>query len=226
MSSRIATPEQHVQVEPAHWPEFRVASHAAVAEENIEGANAALAQALDQYHQAQQRVAELERSMAEREEAAYKKGYAEGDADARKDAEEQQRPLVERTSRALAELAGLRARIRQETERDLVRLSIEVARRILRREVNVDPDALAGVVRAALDKLQPSGKATVRVHPRHAEGVIAELKRLGAPAGLSVEPDSSLEPGGLRFETRGGTLDASIETQLAEVERGFTERAG
>jgi flagellar assembly protein FliH len=225
MSCRIVSPDQQAQAEAPPWPEFRIKSHAAEPEEDLDGANAALAKALDQYREAQDRLAEMERSITEQEEAAYKKGYAEGNADGRKEAEEENQPVVERAAKAIADLAGLRARIRQETERDLIRLSIEIARRILRREVSVDPEALTGVVRAALDKLLPAEKVVIRIHPRQAEGVRAELKRLNAPPGLTVETDSSLEPGAMRCETGRGTLDASVERQLGEIERGFTERA-
>ena len=47
-------------------------------------------------------------------------------------------------------VAGLRARIRKETESDIVTLTVAIARRVLRRELSVDPEAIHGVVKAAL----------------------------------------------------------------------------
>jgi flagellar assembly protein FliH len=38
--------------------------------------------------------------------------------------------------------------------------------------------------------------------------------------------DASREPGAVIFETQRGNLDASIESQLQEIERGLTDRLG
>ena len=50
-------------------------------------------------------------------------------------------------------------------------------------------------------------------------------------AGVVVEPvrhldgvHDPLEPGDIIIETRRGDLDGCIETQLAEIERGFADR--
>jgi flagellar biosynthesis/type III secretory pathway protein FliH len=43
-------------------------------------------------------------------------------------------------------------------------------------------------------------------------------------ASIEVIPDPSRQPGALVFETERGNLDASIETQLLEIERGLTDR--
>jgi flagellar assembly protein FliH len=40
---------------------------------------------------------------------------------------------------------------------------------------------------------------------------------------IELVPDASLERGAAIFETTRGNLDASIETQLREIERGFTD---
>ena len=49
----------------------------------------------------------------------------------------------------------------------MVQLSLAIARRMLRRELAVDPDALHGLVLAALEKLQAQEICRVRVHPSH-----------------------------------------------------------
>ena len=66
-------------------------------------------------------------------------------------------PVIERLARPSTKLAGLRPRLRREAEADLVKLAMAIARRVLRREIAVDPEALRGLVMAALEKLQTSG---------------------------------------------------------------------
>jgi flagellar biosynthesis/type III secretory pathway protein FliH len=39
-----------------------------------------------------------------------------------------------------------------------------------------------------------------------------------------VVPDAARELGSVVFETERGSLDASVDTQLEEIERGLTDR--
>ncbi len=63
-------------------------------------------------------------------------------------------PVLERLARTIEELGHWRARLRREAEGDMVQLSLAIARRVLRRELAVDPDAMHGLVLGALEKLQ------------------------------------------------------------------------
>ena len=56
----------------------------------------------------------------------------------------------------------MRARIRKETETDIVTLTVAIARRVLRRELSVDPEAIHGVVKAALEKVQSKEICLIR----------------------------------------------------------------
>jgi len=163
-----------------------------------------------------ERPAELERKIQEARQA----GYTEGEAAAR----QQVRALVEQLAHALDSLAALRPRLRKEAEADLVRLSMAVARRILRRELSVDPAAIQGLVQVALERLQGQEACRVRVHPSLEPALREALARLAAGSSLEVVPDAGRMPGDLIFETPRGDLDASVETQLQEIERGLTDR--
>jgi len=50
------------------------------------------------------------------------------------------------------------------------------------------------------------------------------MEQSGAPKNLILMPDPSLAAGALLFETSQGLLDASVETQLHEIERGLIDR--
>ena len=54
--------------------------------------------------------------------------------------------------------------------------------------------------------------------------MIQEIRaRLNLPPGLEISADSELPPGSAIFETSRGELDASVDTQLAEIDRGFAD---
>ena len=45
------------------------------------------------------------------------------------------------------------------------------------------------------------------------------------PRRIEVTADPSLAPGSAILESTGGSLDASVDTQLHEIERGFADLA-
>jgi flagellar assembly protein FliH len=132
--------------------------------------------------------------------------------------------VVERFAATIGELTLLRPRLRQQAESDTIRLALAIARRVLRRELSVDPEALRGLLLAALEKLQGQEVARVRVHPSHAAVLRDCLQRKYAGAQVEIVTDSGQVPGTAVFETSRGNLDASVETQLEEIERGLTDR--
>src|SRR5205085_9717275 len=127
-------------------------------------------------------------------------------------------PAVQNLAQTLAELAKTGDLIREEATRDLVRLAMSIAARVIHREVGVDPDALAGLIRAAFAKLQSREMKKVRIHPALEPSLRKCLEQCGAPANLVISADSALNPSQVFFETSQGILDASVDTQLNEIE--------
>ena len=168
------------------------------------------------------------RKEAEREaqglEQARREGFAAGVAAGRREAEEQIRPAMDGLARNLAELARLRDVIRDEATHDLVHLAVSIAARVLHREVSLDPDALIGLVKTAFLKLQSREIQRVRMHPGLESLVRKSLEQSGPPKNLILASDPALNAGEVLLETPQGILDASVDTQLREIERGLIDR--
>src|ERR1700720_1933309 len=169
-------------------------------------------------------MAQIQRECEQKTREAHAAGVREGEAAGRSRAAAELQPVVERLARAMDELANLRGRLRSEAEADLVKLALAIARRVLRRELAIDPEALHGLVLAALEKLQAQEICRVKVHPSHAALVTAFLRQIVTGAAVEIIPAPSREPGGIVFETARGNLDASVESQLQEIERGLADR--
>ena len=165
-----------------------------------------------------------ERQIAQRIHEAHAAGLREGEASGQRRASAELQPVIERLCRSIEEISSLRARLRHDAEQDLVRLALAIARRILRRELTIDPDAVHGLVLGALEKLQSQEISRVRVHPAQEAAVAACLKRVVTGPPVEVLADPSREPGSVLFETGRGNLDASVESQLQEIERGLADR--
>jgi flagellar assembly protein FliH len=53
--------------------------------------------------------------------------------------------------------------------------------------------------------------------------VLAFFEKMGVPHRIEVVADPGLAPGSVVLESERGTLDASVGTQLDEIERGFAD---
>ena len=131
--------------------------------------------------------------------------------------------MLARAARAIQEIAGLRPQLMREAVSDLLGLSLGIARRILHRQLSVDPAALEGLVAGALQKLPGQEICRIRIHPELEAGMRQALAREGR-GGLPVVADGTLERGAILIDTARGKLDASLEIQLAEIGRGLTDR--
>ena len=150
-------------------------------------------------------------------------GFREGESAGHGKALAETRPMLERLAQTVEELAKLRPRLREQAEEDLVRLAVAIARRVVRRELTIDPQAITGLVKAALAQLAVEEKVRLRVHPEQETAVRTCLEGAGRGT-VDVVGDRALAPGSAVFETARGNLDASAESQLAEIERGLTDR--
>ena len=215
MPTRLLRPDSTVEVEPVSWDVVPAVPHhppapALARQEAHDPANTA-------------QIQELERAWQGRVQHALQEGYAKGEAAGTKAAAARLDPILQRFTRTIDELAGLRRRCRSDAEEDAVKLSIAVARRILHRELSVDPEAVLGLVHAAFAKLDAREVHRVRLHPEDAALLRPYFEKLENGRKLEVSADPSLERGGAIFETSRGSLDASLTAQLKEIDRGFTD---
>ena len=172
------------------------------------------------------RITELTAAAEQQARQAYEAGVRSGEAAARKALESDIRAAIARLTATIADVSGTRADIIQRAEADTVRLAIEIARRVLHRELTVDGNALMALTRAALQKLQAQEIHRVRVHPDQEAVVRASLQESGRAQGIEIVADPSQPPGGILFDIGRGALDASVGTQLDEIVRGLTDRLG
>ena len=166
----------------------------------------------------------VQQERARIEQETYHRGFTEGKAVGRQQAGAELQSVLDQLGKSLASLASLRSRIRGEAEGDLLKLAVTIARRVLHRELTLDPESIEGLIRVALDKLQSRELCRVRVHPDQEQAIRKSLERFANSQKVELIADSSLHCGDVLFETTHGNLDASIESQLGEIERGLADR--
>jgi flagellar assembly protein FliH len=178
-----------------------------------------------QIHQLDGKVASLEAELSMRVDQARQMGFREGETAGHAKAQAALDAALQRLARAAADLAAYRPAYRRESEQEMVRLSLSIARKVLKRELTVDPSALQGVVKAALETLNSSEIYRIRLAASDAAALERHILAMGLPQAVEVVADPSLERGAVLFDTARGQVDAGVQTQLNEIERGFTDLA-
>ena len=108
----------------------------------------------------------------------------------------------------------------------MVALALDIARQVVKTEVTQNPE----VVRQVLSQRHPADHATkttsasasrVADAPRVKEMRQDLMEMLDGLRHLEIVDDRRVGDGGCVIETNAGTIDAKIETQLAEVARAL-----
>jgi flagellar biosynthesis/type III secretory pathway protein FliH len=176
----------------------------------------------------QQRIAnEGQRAFAAGHEAGLREGRQrerEEQAAALKSAEQRR---MQQATELGSSFAQARAQYLGAIEQEVVKLALAVAARILRREAQMDPLLLTGAVRVALGQLAASTSVLLKVPPDEFELWQETMAHLpGKIEKPTVVAGEGMKPGDCRVETAVGSVDLGLRAQLAEIERGFFDRAG
>jgi flagellar assembly protein FliH len=162
------------------------------------------------------------KDLNEIEREAYQKAFAAGQQSGLQMAEKKTEVVVKRFSQSLEEVAGLREKLIKAAERDLVELSIEIARKLVHREIQIDEKIIATLVRVALEHLAVKNGIKVTVNPIDAQILQEELKDLlGDEGSIELCTDEELRRGDCLVESDYGSIDARISEQFKEIEEGL-----
>jgi len=138
--------------------------------------------------------------------------------------EEVRQPAHREMQRALslvAQTEQLRVESTIQGEFNIVELALAIARKIIHREITLDPGIVVEQVRQLVEAIAEKGLITIRAHPSeisHLQSFRAfVLGADGQPARLSFEGDESIHPGGCIVESSQFFIDATIETQLQKI---------
>lgn len=106
-------------------------------------------------------------------------------------------------------------------EKTALSLAAAMAQRIVRRELSQDPSIAKEWIRESLELTASSSEVTIRLNPEDHAKLKDEVATLAESIHKAATPhiiaDASITPGGCRVETKHGSVDQQIETQLARL---------
>lgn len=162
----------------------------------------------------------------EMEAAAYQDGFARGHGEGYAAGLQQARAEATRLRELVAHLARPLAQIDEEVERTLVAMTVEVARRLVQQELELDPMRVLGVVREAIGALDGSARQMrVMAHPEDAKLLQEHLVAPPDVAELRVVADPSLMRGDCRVVSDAAQVDARLDTRQANLAQSLIGEA-
>ncbi len=122
---------------------------------------------------------------------------------------------------------SVREKILRESEDELVKLIILVARKVILQEVSQDRAILSKVVKNAVDGISERDEITVRLNPEDYALVSDDRGELLGKELMTdrmhIKPDPTVLSGFCLVDTEMGTMNAGIDAQLDEIYRCLLE---
>jgi len=159
--------------------------------------------------------AEEQLPLAELEAAARAKGFAEGKAEGRAEGVAEAQQIVSRLRSLANEMASPYETLDAVVSRELAELAMQLATRIVRRELEIGPSNVSEIVEQAIGTLYKlDGEVIIFLNP-----VDAALLRDFSTEALEgkswkIIEDDSLAVGGCQVKTPSSFVDASVKQQL------------
>jgi flagellar assembly protein FliH len=166
--------------------------------------------------------------LAQIEKLAFESGFRQGEKAGQEIAERQVESVMRRYAETVLEVGRLKPTLYSQVEREVVRLALEVAKKVVHREIHADQEIIQTLVRVALGHVAEKSAVTVRLHPVDYNYLLehrAELSNVSDGRGIVLLADKSIERGGCLIQTECGDIDARIEEEFREIERAFFDGA-
>lgn len=177
----------------------------------------------------------IEKGTQEGRRVGFEKARLEGLAEGRRQGRrEEVARLRDDVREALRSLTGAAARLRRDHERLLaeaqvavVDLVLEVAAKLVKREVKLRGDAVHGNLKKALELIFECDSITLQLHPldvRAVEDSLQENPGLAEGIGrVDIRAAPGIARGGCRVLCGEGTVDLTLESQLALIRQALLE---
>ena len=165
----------------------------------------------------------------EAKERGYQTGYVRGMAEGRREAERQVLLQADDERAAyredlhlfIAHIESERRRAWGAMEPMITTIIFELARKVIKKEVEVSREVALAVIQNALRRVNDSTTLRIRVHAEDLQTVRSNredlLHLVDGNRHLEIIEDRRVDVGGCIVETEAGKIDASIETQLQEI---------
>jgi len=157
------------------------------------------------------------------EKEAYEKGFAQGEKNGWEMAQKKLAVLGDNFQKLFHELEQKLDELYSQHERALIKLAIEMTKKILHQNNPYLEDTIVKTLSAAWQYVKENKKIIIHLHPKDYEYLMANSHQWPFPSAdkelgkVEMVPDSSVTRGGCYLQTTVGDIDATIETQFDQL---------
>ncbi|MFA6449860.1 MAG: FliH/SctL family protein [bacterium] len=155
------------------------------------------------------------------EEAGYKKGYEDGYSKGKQTGIQENAAALSMMQQVIEQLKNYHIEILTDSQKDIAKMAMAVAEKVLHKEIMTDPNTVLSVVKNALSKVSFKKQFIVHVNPLDLEVLKSGSDQIRAVLdgyeSLKFKASPQVEPGGCIVQTESGSVDARIDRQFAEV---------
>lgn len=159
-----------------------------------------------------------EKILSDREKRAFERGRELGYQQGAAAVQQTRAQHAQQLERALNELRARFNQLESDGADAVLNLALEVARHVIRREIELQRDAVLPAVReAVMAVVDQQAHPRIFMNPHDLELVQADLDADGLFKGCRFIPDIRVARGGCRIETHHGEIDAQLKTRWRRV---------
>jgi flagellar biosynthesis/type III secretory pathway protein FliH len=161
----------------------------------------------------------------QKEAEAYQKGIQDGHQDGRKagfaEGLKEIETVLHSLQQSIQEIKKLRKALCLKAEKEIVSLSLAIARKIMVQEPATNPKVIAGVVKKTFETIAINAPIRIRINPSELAYMRERRHLIPMEGDVTFIEDASISCGGCMVESLSGEVDARIESQLEMIEEAF-----
>jgi len=158
-------------------------------------------------------------SLEEIRKAAYLEGLEKGKSEGKEQAQVDQQKITTQLQGILEHCHQQASTFDQEICEQLVAITISVAKQVIRRELNTDPEQIMAVIREAISCLPASSeKLLLKLHPDDA-ALVREIYHLDEEPDQTwkIFEDPGLQRGGCIINSESSLVNADLDARIATI---------
>lgn len=167
------------------------------------------------------------RNIEEVEREAYEKGFETGEKAGFDMGQQKAMVLMERFENIIKELTDLKRQTIKEIEPQFIELAVSIARKIILRELETNPDEIVEITKEALKRLERTGQIVIKIN-----SYLYDLFMKHKPDILNIHPDivfdidPSASPYGSVVMSPVEDVVTDVDVQLKNLIKEMGDRLG
>ncbi|MFW0883617.1 FliH/SctL family protein [Candidatus Acidulodesulfobacterium sp. H_13] len=162
-------------------------------------------------------------------ENAEKRGYSRGFSEGKKEADRLTEEGIKNILKAAGSIEKFKNELYRDVKRDVIDLSLNIAKAIIKSEVETNRDLIMRIIADAIDKAGDTVNFTIYLNSAD-YGTLNKnpdaIKNFTAKeSNIEFLPDRNISQGDVIIKTDFGEIDARIETQIEQIKKIFTKVA-